>query len=153
MGNEAISSWMTEHSIIYIGVSTLVLGLLPLSYFILQFSSHHAKQSSNHGKDASHVSIPSTEHLIEDIHVDPIVEISVSDIESAYQAWSGGANSLELCANRSEGGTTPSLGLVEECVSRFQLPGCCEIHILLRPRPGNFVYSGTAIISRYLNIS
>lgn len=73
--------------------------------------------------------------------LDHIVEICVSDIESAYQSWRGGANSLELCSNRLEGGVTPSTGLIEECIARFQMPGIFEVHVLIRPRPGDFFYS------------
>jgi hypothetical protein len=53
-----------------------------------------------------------------------------------------GANSLELCSNRMEGGVTPSSGFVEECISRFQVEGLMDIHVLIRPRPGDFNYSG-----------
>ena len=37
------------------------------------------------------------------------------------------------------GGVTPSYGLVEEVVKRFK--GRVEIHVLIRPRPGDFAYS------------
>lgn len=70
----------------------------------------------------------------------PIVEICVSDYESARQAFLGGASSLELCSNRSEGGTTPSIGLIEQCVQLVKSTNT-ELHVLIRPRPGDFVYS------------
>ena len=141
MGNHQINS---AYSIFIIGfLSTIVLGL-PLYTYIFQTNSNDSSSKrSSHLKDDD--TVPPADLLPDDAAItpqQPIIEISVSDIESAYQAWSGGANSLELCANRSEGGTTPSLGLVEECLSRFQLQGCLEIHVLIRPRPGNFVYSG-----------
>jgi hypothetical protein len=66
-----------------------------------------------------------------------IIEICVSDIESVAEAAQGGASSIELCANRKDGGTTPSTGLIQESLKLF--PG--EIHVLIRPRPGNFVYT------------
>lgn len=75
----------------------------------------------------------------------PVIEVCVSDIESACSAWRGGATSIELCANRLEGGITPSVGLVEECVTRFQAQGLFEVHVLIRPRPGDFHYTGTSI--------
>ena len=140
-------SWIAYY--LYIGLSTAILGL-PLTWYLLQIRSSQSSKSISNIKEAA--SSPTVTVLTgdQDITVVPTIEISVSDIESAYQAWCGGANSLELCSNRSEGGTTPSLGLIEECVSRFQLQGCLEIHVLIRPRPGHFVYSGntpfTAII-------
>ena len=68
------------------------------------------------------------------------VEICLSDIESAIQAVQAGATSLELCSNRIEGGITPSIGFVEECVRLFKDNGT-EIHVLIRPRPGDFCYT------------
>jgi copper homeostasis protein len=69
-----------------------------------------------------------------------IVEICVSDISSAIVAIQGGATSIELCSNRLEGGVTPSIGFVEECV-RICRSLSVEVHVLVRPRPGGFVYS------------
>ena len=69
-----------------------------------------------------------------------VVEICLSDIESAIQAVRGGATSLELCSNRIEGGITPSIGFVEECVHLFKETGI-EINVLIRPRPGDFCYT------------
>jgi copper homeostasis protein len=69
-----------------------------------------------------------------------IVEICLSDIQSAQQAVLGGANAIELCSNRKEGGITPSIGLVEECVQIFASRNI-QINVLIRPRPGDFVYT------------
>lgn len=68
------------------------------------------------------------------------VEIMVTDVESALQAIKGGANSLELCSNRIEGGTTPSIGFIEEVVKMCQGLSI-EVNVLIRPRPGDFLYS------------
>lgn len=67
------------------------------------------------------------------------IEFCVSDIASAIAAIHGGATSLELCSNRLEGGVSPSLGFVEECV-RICRNLSVEVHVLVRPRPGGFVY-------------
>jgi len=68
------------------------------------------------------------------------VEICICDIESARHAVNGGANSLELCSNRMEGGTTPSIGFIEECVKLCRSFDV-EVHVLIRPRAGDFVYT------------
>jgi len=47
---------------------------------------------------------------------------------------------LELCSNRPEGGTTPSLGFVQAVVDRFASTNV-QVHALIRPRPGDFVYT------------
>lgn len=74
------------------------------------------------------------------LHHRHTIEICLSDIESAKQAIKGGANSIELCADRPEGGTTPSIGLIEQCV-RVCREHNVQVHVLIRPRAGDFVYS------------
>lgn len=70
------------------------------------------------------------------------VEICVSDIEAAIDAVAGGATSLELCSNRLEGGVTPSVGFIQQAVAIFQSTNVA-VHVLVRPRQGDFVYSST----------
>lgn len=65
------------------------------------------------------------------------VEICVGDIESAIAAEAGGADRIELCDNLAVGGTTPSVGLIAESCRRLSIP----VHVLIRPRGGDFVYS------------
>ncbi|RYG98106.1 copper homeostasis protein CutC [archaeon] len=69
-----------------------------------------------------------------------IVEICVSDFVSAKEAVEGGASSLELCSNRMEGGTTPSIGLIEQCVDLAKGTNVV-LQVLIRPRPGDFNYT------------
>lgn len=69
-----------------------------------------------------------------------IVEICLSDIESIHEAARGEANSVEICSNRLEGGITPSLGLIEQAVQVLRAT-TVAVHVLIRPRAGNFVYS------------
>lgn len=66
-----------------------------------------------------------------------LVEICVSDVTTAIEAWQGGADRLELCANLWEGGTTPSYAYVEYCLKELPIP-CFP---LLIPRGGNYLYS------------
>ena len=65
------------------------------------------------------------------------VEICVGDVESAIAAEAGGADRVELCDNLAVGGTTPSAGTIAESCRRLSIP----VHVLIRPRAGNFVYS------------
>ena len=68
------------------------------------------------------------------------VEICLSSIECVRNAIQAGANSIELCSDRNQGGVTPSVGLVEEAV-RMCRGIDVEVHCLIRPRPGLFTYS------------
>lgn len=64
------------------------------------------------------------------------IEICVGDIESAIAAEVGGADRVELCDNLSVGGTTPSHGTIAEARRWLGIP----IHVLIRPRAGDFCY-------------
>ncbi len=66
-----------------------------------------------------------------------LVEICANSFESALAAQQGGADRIELCTELSVGGLTPSHGLIEKVVSELQIP----VHVLIRPRSGNFTYS------------
>ncbi|HKM65980.1 MAG TPA: copper homeostasis protein CutC [Candidatus Acidoferrum sp.] len=66
-----------------------------------------------------------------------LLEIAVASLERALAAERAGAHRLELCANLEAGGLTPSLELIRKVRSAAHLP----LHVLVRPRPGNFAYT------------
>ncbi len=70
-----------------------------------------------------------------DDHV--IVEAAVETIDGAVAAERAGAERLELCADLANGGTTPSLQLLEGVIAATVLP----VQVMVRPRTGNFVYT------------
>jgi copper homeostasis protein len=66
-----------------------------------------------------------------------IFELCAETIDACLVAKQGGAHRIELCTGLSEGGMTPSHGLMQTAIDRSGLP----VHILLRPRGGDFVYT------------
>lgn len=69
------------------------------------------------------------------------LEICANSFESAMAAQKAGAHRIELCNELSVGGVTPSFGLIEKVLSELTIP----VHVLIRPRSGNFTYSKNEI--------
>jgi copper homeostasis protein len=67
------------------------------------------------------------------------VEVCAYSLFSCLAADRAGAQRVELCASPWEGGTTPSAGLVEQALKETSL----EIHAMVRPRGGDFVYDAS----------
>ena len=70
-----------------------------------------------------------------------IVEVCANSFESAFAAQKAGADRIELCTELSVGGLTPSFGLLEKVLVELTIP----VHVLIRPRSGNFTYSQSEI--------
>ncbi len=65
------------------------------------------------------------------------VEAAVDSFAKALAAQEAGVHRIELCGPLHEGGTTPSAGLIARCLERLLV----SVHVLVRPRVGDFVYS------------
>jgi copper homeostasis protein len=65
------------------------------------------------------------------------LEICAGSLSSALAAQEGSADRVELCDNLSEGGTTPSYGMIKTVQSLLNIP----VFPIIRPRSGNFVYT------------
>src|SRR5947209_7051719 len=71
------------------------------------------------------------------MHKRPLLEICVESVAHAIAAETGGADRIELCSDLSCGGLTPSANSMRAAREEVRLP----IHILIRPRAGDFCYS------------
>ncbi len=69
-----------------------------------------------------------------------ILEVCCADLQSVRAAVDGGAQRVELCQALELGGVTPSAGMIE-----YAVEAGVRVHVLIRPRGGNFVYSSDEI--------
>lgn len=75
-------------------------------------------------------------------------EICVDSPESALAAQLGGADRVELCDNLFEGGTTPSIGAIKTARRLIDI----KLHVIIRPRGGDFLYSDIEFETMKLDI-
>lgn len=66
-----------------------------------------------------------------------LLEVCVGAPESLAAAYAGGAERVELCAELEADGLTPSAELIRKAVALEGL----HVHVLIRSRAGDFVYS------------
>ncbi|WFR63524.1 copper homeostasis protein CutC [Paenibacillus amylolyticus] len=67
----------------------------------------------------------------------PVLEVIAVDVEDAKAAEEGGADRIELVSAMSEGGLTPSYGVMEQVVSQVSIP----VYVMIRPHSRSFRYS------------
>lgn len=78
---------------------------------------------------------------MEELHEAPLLEVCVESAEGAVAAAEGGARRVELCSALGVGGLTPSPGAIRAARERLSI----GLVVLLRPRPGDFLYSRTEL--------
>jgi copper homeostasis protein len=71
-----------------------------------------------------------------------LLEIALADVAGAGIAERAGAARIELCAGLSDGGTTPSIGLVRQASAQLF---STTLMVLIRPRAGDFVYTADEV--------
>ncbi len=65
------------------------------------------------------------------------IEVCVESIDTVVEADRQGVDRIELCSALDLGGLTPSYAMIPQCRSIFS----GELYVMIRPRPGTFVYS------------
>ena len=66
-----------------------------------------------------------------------LLEICANSYQSAINAEKAGAHRIELCSELAVGGITPTYGLLKKVMADLNIP----VHVLIRPRSGDFTYS------------
>lgn len=77
-----------------------------------------------------------------------LLEIACFNEQSARIAAAAGADRIELCVDYPNGGTTPPLETVATLVKELSVP----IFVMIRPRPGNFIYTSGELETMCANI-
>lgn len=79
----------------------------------------------------------------------PALEIAANSLASAQAAQAGGATRIELCAALELGGITPSPAQIALVRGRVSIP----LHVLIRPRAGDFVYDDDEIATASADVA
>lgn len=66
-----------------------------------------------------------------------MLEIIATTVEDAVSIQNGGGDRIELVSALSEGGVTPSYGLIKQVLLAVQIP----VNVMIRPHTNNFIYS------------
>ena len=71
----------------------------------------------------------------------PIKEACVESTDQAVNAERNGADRIELCKNLNLDGLTPEIDVIQNTMKSVNIP----VKVMIRPRPGNFIYSHNEI--------
>ena len=66
-----------------------------------------------------------------------VIEIIATTVEDALEIEAGGADRIELISAASEGGLTPSYGLIKAVIEAVSIP----VNVIIRPHSKHFVYT------------
>ncbi|MCW6004223.1 copper homeostasis protein CutC [Micromonospora sp. CPCC 205371] len=75
-------------------------------------------------------------------------EVCVDGVDGVLAAQAAGADRVELCSALSEGGLTPSAGLIATALDAATSNGTSiDVNVLIRPRGGDFIYDRHEILA------
>src|ERR1700684_3472738 len=66
-----------------------------------------------------------------------LFELCAPSLAAAIAADRGGADRIELCTDLAVGGVTPDEDLLSSVIAAVTVP----VHVLIRPRAGDFIFS------------
>ncbi|WP_373550493.1 copper homeostasis protein CutC [Haliscomenobacter sp.] len=77
------------------------------------------------------------------------IEVCVDTLEAALQAQADGATRIELCGRLDLDGLTPDEDFIQQALQELAIP----IHVMIRPRGGDFVYTAEELGQMELEIA
>lgn len=75
-------------------------------------------------------------------------EACVETLSQALAAQGCGADQIELCGDLAVEGLTPDVDLVRQCLAQLSIP----VKVMIRPRPGDFIYNREEITTMLRDI-
>jgi copper homeostasis protein len=81
-----------------------------------------------------------------------ILEVCCGNIPSVRAAIQGGAHRIELCRDLEHDGLTPDAQMIAQAIALCH-PAGIPVHVLIRPRAGDFVYTAEEIQQMLADIS
>lgn len=79
------------------------------------------------------------------------IETCCPDLASVSRALAAGTDRIELCEDLASGGVTPSEELLRAALA-LAAPSGTPVHVLVRPRPGDFVWNEAEILEMLSSI-
>lgn len=70
------------------------------------------------------------------------IEVCVDTLPAALEAQARGASRIELCGRLDLDGITPDEDFIQEALTQLAIP----IHVMIRPRGGDFVYTPEELV-------
>ena len=80
-----------------------------------------------------------------------ILEVCCGNIQSVRAAVEGGAQRVELCRDLESDGLTPDRQMISQAIAVCH-PAGVRVHVLVRPRAGDFVYSAAEMEQMFADI-
>ena len=81
-----------------------------------------------------------------------LIEVCLDSVASTRVAIDARADRVELCAGLTEGGTTPSKGLITRVIAALSGTST-KLAVLIRPRAGDFCYSDDDLAVMHADIA
>lgn len=81
--------------------------------------------------------VSETKNLTRNVSSAPQPEVCVESLDFAIAAERGGADRVEICSEIACGGVTPTEQFIQQACDQLDI----AVHVLIRPRAGDFCYS------------